>query len=78
MSIADVEEPDLQLNATDQVIYQYIRSNGFVTAKQVTTITKIGTVSGANVALRRLIKKGLVVMQGSSHNTHYVLAEPRK
>ena len=78
MSIADVEESDLQLNATDQAIYHYIRSNGFITAKQVTTITKIGTVSGANVALRRLIKKGLVLMQGSSHNTYYVLAKARK
>ena len=78
MSIADVEDSDLQLNATDQVIYQYIRANGFITAKQVTTITKIGTVSGANVALRRLIKQGLVVKQGSSHSTYYVLAGTRK
>ncbi len=78
ISLSDYEEPNPQLNATDHVIYQYIRTNGLITAKQVLGLTRISTVSGANVALKRLIQRGLVQRKGSSHNTYYVLTEPGK
>jgi len=74
LDFSDIEEPYMRLNKTDWTIYQYIQENGFITAKQVTTITRINTVSGASVALNRLIDKGLVEKRDSGHNTHYVLA----
>ena len=75
--LSDLGDDARLLNKTDKVIYQYILENGFITAKQVIAITKISTPSGANVALKRLIGKGLVVMQGLSHNAHYVLAKDK-
>lgn len=75
LDFSDIEEPTIRLNKTDRAIYQYIQENGFITAKQVTSITRVGTVSGANVALRRLIDKGLIVKKETGHNTHYVLAK---
>ena len=73
--LSDIEVPGVQLNATDRAIYQYLKTNGIITARQVTTITKIGTVSGANVALKRMIARGLVVKKGTSHNTYYALTK---
>ena len=78
LDFSDIEEPEAKLNKTDRAIYQYIQENSFITAKQVTTITKISTISGANAALNRLIGKQLVEKQGSGHNTHYVLAKSHK
>lgn len=75
--LSDLGDDARLLNKTDKVIYQYILENGFITAKQVIAITKISTPSGANVALKRLIGKGLVVMRGLSHNVHYVLAKDK-
>lgn len=48
-------------NDTDQIIYDYIRTNGFITTHQVLEITRITTPQGANVALGRLMKMGLIV-----------------
>lgn len=47
-------------NTTDQIIYEYIKSNEFITASKVLEITKISTPQGANVALGRLMKAGFV------------------
>lgn len=53
-------------NETDKIIYEYIRTNGFITVHQVLDITRITTNQGANVALGRLIDAGVVqkVRQG--------------
>ena len=47
-------------NDTDKLIYDYIQTNGFITTAQILSITKINTLSGASVAINRLIKLGLV------------------
>ncbi len=47
-------------NKTDQIIYEYIQTNGFITAQQVLGITKIKTTQGANAALGRLMEAGLI------------------
>lgn len=52
-------EPELR-NETDRMIYGYIRTNGFITSHQVLEITRIATPQGANVALGRLMKMGLI------------------
>lgn len=53
-------EPELR-NETDRMIYDYIRTNGFITSHQVLEITRIATPQGANVALGRLMKMGLIM-----------------
>ena len=47
-------------NDTDRTIYQYIRTNDFITSHQILDITRINTPQGANVALGRLIDMGLI------------------
>ncbi len=53
-------EPSFR-NGTDKIIYDYIRTNRFITTHQVLEITRIKTSQGANVALGRLMKMGLIV-----------------
>lgn len=56
-----LEDDNLKFNnESDKIIYEYICVNGFITSKQVTEITKIKTSQGANLALGRLMKKGLI------------------
>ena len=47
-------------NETDQRIYEYIRTNGFITVQQVLEITRIKTTQGANTALGRLMNADLI------------------
>lgn len=47
-------------NETDQIIYEYIRTNGFITVQQVLGITRITTSQGANTALGRLMDAELI------------------
>ena len=62
MRIDDVPPNDIQLsNDTDRIIYEYIRTNGFITTNQILNITRINTPQGANVALGRMMKAGIVV-----------------
>lgn len=60
-------------NVTDKIIYEYIRSNGMITTKQVTAITQIKTQQGAQAAINRLINRNLIKRVGKGHSTHYVL-----
>ncbi len=53
-------EPSFR-NGTDKIIYDYIRTNRFITTHQVLEITRIKTSQGANVALGRLMKMGWIV-----------------
>ena len=53
-------EPSFR-NGTDKIIYDFIRKNRFITTHQVLEITRIKTSQGANVALGRLMKMGLIV-----------------
>lgn len=47
-------------NKTDETIYEYILTNGFITSHQILGITKITTTQGANVALGRLMKANII------------------
>jgi predicted HTH transcriptional regulator len=70
--ITDIEQEQPALNATDQVIYDFIRANGMITTQQVIEITGITTQQGANVALRRLIDKGLIKMVKKGLHYYYM------
>lgn len=69
-------EPEFH-NETDRLIYNYIKENGFITAKQVITITAIKTQQGASVALNRLMTRGLIEKSGTGHLSHYILVEAK-
>lgn len=62
---------------TDKIIYEYICSNGFITAKQVVAISRIKTLQGALFALNRMIKKGLVLKKGKGYKTIYILVSDK-
>ena len=78
LDFSDIEEPEITFkNETDRIIYNYIRTNGLITSKQVIAITKIQTQQGASVALNRLIARGLVLKCGEGQNFYYVLAKSK-
>ena len=57
----DFQVDDIEFkNKTDRAIYEYIKTNGFITSKQVFGITRIRTSQGVNIALGRLMKAGLI------------------
>lgn len=57
----DFQLDDIEFkNKTDRAIYEYIKTNGFITSKQVFGITRIRTSQGVNIALGRLMKAGLI------------------
>lgn len=61
MRITQVMQTDIILkNESDHIIYDYIRTNGFILSHQVLEITKITTPQGANIALGRLMRLGLI------------------
>lgn len=61
-------------NETDQIIYEYISANSFITSHEVIKITNITTQQGACTALGRLIKMGLVVKVRKGRQFIYQLA----
>lgn len=61
------------LNDTDKIVYDYIRTNGFITIPQIIEITRIRTQQGANTAIRRLMKSGLVVRVSEGRQFVYQL-----
>ena len=74
MELTDIGPGEIHLkNQTDQAIYDYIRTNGFITANQVLNISRINTTQGANVALGRLIKADLIVMVRKGRHVIYQL-----
>lgn len=61
LGLGDIYHKELTFkNETDHCIYDYIRTNGFITTRQIMEITRITTAQGASVALGRLIKMGLI------------------
>jgi predicted transcriptional regulator of viral defense system len=59
--LPDVPPDDPEFKSeTDRIIYEYTRTNGFITTAQVRQITGLTTSQGANAALGRLIKLGLL------------------
>ncbi len=62
-------------NKTDQIIYEYIRVNGFITVYQVLDITGITTKAGSNIALGRLMKAGLITKERQGRHFIYRIKE---
>ena len=62
IDLRDISTDDQNnLRKSDQMIYEYICTNGFITSSQVISLVpNITTKSGATAALRRLIKDQLV------------------
>ena len=59
--LEDINAPVLIFkNETDKIIYEYIRTNKFITTHQIIQITRINTTQGASVALNRLMNMGLL------------------
>lgn len=73
LSLTDTQPKTEKLKATDQLIYDFVCTNGYITSSQVVAITQISTLQGASVALNRLIKKGLLKMQRKGKHVLYVL-----
>lgn len=74
LQLSEITEPTLDLIDTDRIIYDYICENGFITSKQVISITKITTVPGASIALNRLINKKLIEKKRKGRQFYYVKA----
>lgn len=60
-------------NATDRMIYEYIKKFGSITTAKVVEITNIRTQQGASVALGRLRKADLVKKVRQGHQVEYQL-----
>ena len=58
-------------NDTDRIIYEYAKTNGFITSAQVQQITSIKSRQGASVALNRLIKRNFLRMNNKGKLTIY-------
>lgn len=68
-----VNNTKFKFNKTDETIYQFIKENGFITTSQILQITRIKTLQGANVAVKRLEKGHLIRRACKGKTTYYVL-----
>ena len=74
LNMEDVSKDPVDLNKTDQLIYQFIVMNGMITTQQVVDIIDtITTKQGASVALNRLIDRGLIVKVRQGRHVVYQL-----
>lgn len=72
LELIDISIPNIDLNKTDQLIYQFIQANGMITTQQVVDIIDtISTMQGASVAINRLINKGLLVKKQQGRHVFY-------
>ena len=72
VEISDItNQPITFKNETDRIIYEYAKTNGFITSAQVQQITSIKSRQGASVALNRLIKRDLLRMNKKGKLTIY-------
>lgn len=74
LNLYDIPSSQPDLIDTDQLIYEFICENGFITTQQVVAITRITTTAGASIALNRLIKKELVEKKRNGRHIYYVKA----
>ena len=74
LNLYDIPPSQPDLIDTDQLIYEFICENGFITTQQVVAITRITTTAGASIALDRLIKKELVEKKRNGRHIYYVKA----
>lgn len=71
MEIIDIDIQKIELNKTDQHIYDFVQANGFITSQQVVEITQISTLQGASIALNRMIDKGLLKKERHGRHIFY-------
>lgn len=72
MDLMDTHLPQITFkNETDRIIYEYAKTNRFITAAQVIQITRISSRQGAALALNRLISRGLLRPSGKGKSTIY-------
>lgn len=73
MELVDILSPEVDLNKTDQLIYQFVCANGMITTQQIVDVVdRISTKQGASVAINRLIDKGLLVKVRQGRNVFYM------
>ena len=74
MNLADISISKVDLNKTDQLIYQFVQANGMITTQQVVDmIDTISTTQGASVAINRLIEKGLLKKVRQGRHVFYAM-----
>ena len=74
IELVDVFSSEVDLNKTDQLIYQFVQANGMITTQQVVdVIESISTTQGASVAINRLIKKDLLKQNRNGRHVFYTL-----
>lgn len=74
LDLVDMSMSNIDLNRTDQLIYQFIQVNGMITTQQVVDIIdSITTMQGASVAINRLIKKGLLKKNQQGRHVFYTI-----
>lgn len=74
IELVDISIPKVDLNKTDQLIYQFVQANGMITTQQVVDIIDtISTTQGASVALNRIIKKELLKKVQQGRHVIYIL-----
>ena len=71
VSIADLSIRDITLNKTDRLIYDYVKTNEFITLEQIKAITKITTKQGALKAVARLENQKLIFRDKKGKETFY-------
>ena len=74
VELKDIVTTIVDLNQTDQLIYQHVKANGMITTQQVVDIIDtISTKQGASVAINRLIKKELLKKNRQGKHIFYTL-----
>lgn len=74
MNLVDMLVPKVDLNKTDQFIYQFVQANGMITTQQVVDIIDaVSTTQGASVAINRLINKDLLKKNRKGRHVFYTL-----
>ena len=74
LELTDISIPELDLNRTDQLIYQFVQVNKIITTQQIVDIIdSISTKQGASVAINRLINKGLLIKVRQGRHVFYTL-----
>ena len=74
MELIDVFVSNVDLNKTDQLIYEFVQVNGMITTQQVVDIIDtVSTTQGASVAINRLIKKDLLQKNRKGRHIFYTI-----
>ena len=74
LGLVDISISTVDLKKTDQMIYQFVQTNGMITTQQIVDmVDSISTVQGASVAVNRLIDKGLLVKNRQGRHVFYTI-----